>query len=153
MKNSFYLVIPPQENKPERSVFFEEKSLQSWINELPLANPGLTTRLLSDLVREFNRLKIKPQFRLDALEILRSSFLNTEEYLRFRLVKEGFPKREDDQKIFNILVDIEKEFTLGYWIVVKELTHRKINWLQGKSVVLSLQRVIPFKRQNKKRLQ
>ena len=142
MKNSFYLVIPAQQNIPERTRLFEEKALQHWIDELPIANPGLSTRLLFDLLKEFNSLVMNPQFRLDALELLRASVLSTEDYLRFRLTKEGFPKSEDEQKIFNVLVEIEKEFTLGYWIAVKELTHRDIGWFQGKHVALSIQRAI-----------
>lgn len=142
MKNSFYLVIPAQQEAPERSRLFEEKALQHWIDELPIANPGLSTRLLFDLLKEFNSLRMSAQFRLDALELLRASFLNTEDYLRFRLIKEGFPKSEDEQKIFNVLVGIEKEFTLGYWIAVKELTRREVGWFQGKHVALSIQRVL-----------
>ena len=142
MKNSFYLVIPEQQDIPERSRLFEEKALQRWIDELPIANPGLSTRLLFDLLKEFNSLTMSAQFRLDALELLGASFLSTEDYLRFRLIKEGFPKSEDEQKIFNVLVGIEKEFTLGYWIAVKELTHREIGWFQGKHVALSIQRAL-----------
>lgn len=142
MKNSFYLVIPAQQDIPERKRLFEEKALQHWIDELPIANPGLSTRLLFDLLKEFNTLKFGAQFRLDALELLRASFLSTEDYLRFRLTKEGFPKSEDEQKIFHVLVEIEREFTLGYWIAVKELTRREIGWFQGKYVALSIQRAI-----------
>lgn len=142
MKNSFYLVIPEQQNIPERSRLFEEKSLRHWIEELPVANPGLSTRLLFDLLKELNSLVMNAQFRLDALEMLRSSFLSTEDYLRYRLVKEAFPKSEDEHKIFHVLVEMEKEFTLGYWIAAKELTRRDIGWFQGKSVTLSIQRVL-----------
>ena len=142
MKNSFYLVIPAQQDIPERKRLFEERALQHWIDELPIANPGLSTRLLFDLLKEFNTLVMNAQFRLDALELLRASFLSTEDYLRFRLTKEGFPKSEDEQKIFHVLVEIEREFTLGYWITVKELTHREIGWFQGKYVAMSIQRTI-----------
>ena len=142
MKNSFYLVIPAQQDIPERSRLFEEKALQHWINELPIANPGLATRLLLDLLKEFNSLSMSAQFRLGALELLRSSYLSTGEQLRFRLTKQGFPRSEDEQKIFNILIEIEKEFTLGYWIVVKELTRREVGWFQGRHVALSIQRTI-----------
>ncbi|MGR9116830.1 MAG: hypothetical protein ACU85E_13775 [Gammaproteobacteria bacterium] len=142
MKNSFYLIIPAQQEIPERIRLFEEKALQQWIDELPIANPGLSTRLLFDLLKEFNSLKMSAQSRLDALELLRPSFLSTEDYLRFRLTKDGFPKTEDEQKIFHVLVEIEKEFTLGYWIAVKEMTRREVGWFQGKHVALSLHRAI-----------
>ncbi|GAB4263705.1 MAG: hypothetical protein Kow0065_14430 [Methylomicrobium sp.] len=142
MKNSFFLVIPAQQNIPERSRIFEDKALQHWIDELPVANPGLSTRLVYDLLKEFNGLVIGPQERLDALEKLSFSVFSIEDYLRFRLMKDGFPKGEDEQKIFNVLVAIEREFALGYWIVVKELTRRSLGWFQGKNVPLAIQRAL-----------
>ncbi|WP_431064236.1 hypothetical protein [Methylotuvimicrobium sp.] len=142
MKNSFFLVIPAQQNIPERLRIFEEKALKHWLDELPVANPGLSTRLIYDFLKEFNSLAMSAQTRLDALEILSFRVSSVEEYLRFRLMQEGFPKEPDEHKIFNVLIAIEKEFTLGYWIVVKELTRRSLGWFQGKSAPLSIQRAI-----------
>ena len=82
------------------------------------------------------------QLRLDALELMRPKVLIIEDYLRSRLIKAAFPKEENDLKILQVLASLEREFTIGYWIVLKELTHRKISWFQGKSLVLSLQRCI-----------
>lgn len=142
MKNSFYLVIPAQTDIPERKRVFEEKALQRWLDELPVANPGLSTRLIYDLLKEFNGLSLSAQLRLEALEILSFRVSSIEDYLRFRLMKEGFPKGEDELKIFNVLIAIEKEFALGYWIVVKELTRRNVSWFQGKNAPLAIQRAI-----------
>ncbi len=142
MKNSFFLVIPKRQNNPQRLIDFQAKSIQHWISELPAGNPGLATRLLHDFIIESNTIEMPSELRLEALEQLRSSVLATEDSLRFRLIKSGFPKEENDHKILNVLVAIEKEYTLGYWIVVKELTQKSIGWLQGKNVTLALQRCI-----------
>lgn len=142
MKNSFYLVIPEQKEIPEKVRLFEEKALQPWIDELPVANPGLSTRLLFDLMKSFNALKTTSQARFDALEMLRTPFLIIEDYLRSRLIKYGFPKSQDDQQIFNVLVSLEKEMALGYWIVVKELTRRDLSWFQGKNIGSSIQKAM-----------
>ena len=142
MKNSFFLVIPEQNKNPDLLKSFEEIALQQWIMELPTANPGLATRLLFDLLKEFTRLDMDTQKRLAALEMLRPSYLIIEEYLRSRLIKIGFPKGEDEKKIQNVLVSIEKEFTIGYWIVARELTKRNISWFKGKNIALAIQRVM-----------
>ncbi|EIC29380.1 hypothetical protein [Methylomicrobium album] len=142
MKNSFYLVIPKQENNPQRTKEYEAKPLQQWINELPAANPGLATRLVHDLIIEFNTLAISADLRIAALEQLRPSILAIEENLLSRLTKTGFPKEENDQKIFNVLVSIEKELTLSYWIVLKELSQKTFGWFQGKQLPLALHRCI-----------
>lgn len=142
MKNSFYLVIPKQLTVNKRLKEYETKALQHWIAELPAANPGLVTRLIHDFIIEFNTIQMGAQLRLDALELLRPSVIALEDYLRARLIKTGFPKEENDIKILNLLVSIEKEFTIGYWIVLKELTQRDIGWFQGKNAALSIQRTI-----------
>jgi len=142
VKNSFFLVIPAQQKNPTRLKEFEAKALQHWIAELPTANPGLATRLLHDFLIDFNAVEMKIQLRLDALELLSSSVHDIEDYLRSRLIKAGFPKEDNDKKILSILVSIEKEFTLGYWMVLKELTKRDVGWFQGKNAALAIQRCI-----------
>jgi len=142
VKNSFYLVIPKQEDNPQRIKEYEARPLQQWIDELPAANPGLATRLLHDLIIEFNTLSVSAELRMAALEQLRPSFLAIEENLRSRLTKTGFPKEENDQKIFGVLISIEKELTLSYWIVLKELSQKHFGWFQGKQLPLALHRCI-----------
>ncbi len=142
MKSSYYLVIPKQQDYPQRLRDFETRALQQWIDELPTANPGLATRLIHDFVAELNNIRMSAQLRLDALELLRPSVLIIEDYLRDRLIKTGFPKEENHIKILNVLASIEKSFTIGYWIVLKELTQRNVSWLQGKNVTLAIQRTM-----------
>jgi len=142
VKNSFFLVIPTQQNNPLRLKEFEAKALQHWVAELPTANPGLATRLLHDFLIDFNTIEMTVQLRLEALELLRPSVHVIEDYLRSRLIKAGFPKEENDKKILTVLIAIEKEFTIGYWMVLKELTKRSAGWFQGKNTALAIQRCI-----------
>ncbi len=142
MKNSFFLVIPEQKHDPDLLISFEEASLTQWLAELPAANPSLSTRLFHDLLIEMNSVAMPAQNRLDALELLRPNFLTIEDYLRSRLIKSGFPKSANDIKIMEVLVSIEKQFAIAYWMIVRELTRRDIGWFQGKSVALAIQRTI-----------
>jgi cyclic-di-GMP-binding protein len=142
VKNSFFLVIPAQETKPERLKELEPKALEQWLSELPTANPGLATKLIQDFIGDFNALKMPHQLRLDVLEQIRPKVLIIEDYLRSRLIRTAFPKEENDLKILQVLASIEREFTIGYWIVLKELSGRQVSWFQGKSLALTLQRCI-----------
>lgn len=142
MKTSFFLVIPAQQNNPLRLKEFEAKALRHWVAELPTANPSLATRLLHDFLIDFNAIDMAVQLRLDALELLSSSVHVIEDYLRSRLITAGFPKEENDNKILSVLTSIEREFTIGYWMVVKELTKRDVGWFQGKNAALAIQRSI-----------
>jgi len=142
VKNSFFLVIPDQQKNPEQLLLFQEAALQNWLVELPTANPGLATRLLFDLILQSNKLQMGTEMRLQALETLRPSYLVMEDYLRSRLSKIGFPKGENEQKIHSVLISLEKQFAIGYWIVVRDLTRKNGSWFQGKNTALSIQRVM-----------
>jgi len=142
VKNSFFLVIPAQQSDPELLSPYEKEAVNQWILELPTANPSLSTRLLYDFIEGFNKIEMPAQQRLETLELLRPSFLVIEDFLRSRLIVSGFPKGENEQKIFNVLILIEKNFTIGYWMVIRELTHRDAGWFQGKNVALAIQRTI-----------
>jgi len=142
LKSSYFLVIPEQQNNPQRLRDFETRALQQWIDEIPTANPGLATRLIHDFLTEANTIQMSVQLRLDSLELVRPSVLVIEDYLRDRLIKTGFPKEENHIKILNVLTLIEKAFTIGYWTILKELTQRGFNWFQGKNVALAIQRTM-----------
>jgi cyclic-di-GMP-binding protein len=142
VKNSFFLVIPRQQNEPKRLKEFETKALQQWLDELPAANLGLATRLIHDFVIEMNKLTMPSQVRLDALERIRPNVIVIEDFLQDRLIKAGFPKEDNEKKIFDVLISIQKECAIGYWCILKELTHRDAGWFKGKNTALATQRCI-----------
>ncbi|MDD5276698.1 MAG: hypothetical protein PHR16_11530 [Methylovulum sp.] len=142
MKHSFFLVIPKQTHNPQRIKEFEESILKQWISQLPIANAALASRLIYDFILEFNGLRMSAQLRLEVLELLRPSFLVIEDYLRSRLVKSGFPKDSNDQKALKLLVALQRQVTIGYWIALKEITDHDVGWFQGKIAALSIHRSI-----------
>ena len=87
MKNSFFLVIPAQQQNPELLATYEKAVVNQWVSELPSANPSLATRLLYDFIEGINSVQMPPQQRLEVLEILRPHFLTIEDYLRSRGVE------------------------------------------------------------------
>jgi hypothetical protein len=142
VKNSFFLIIPPQRKSAEHSKPFKESALRQWVEQLPTANPSLATRLFHDIVVDFNQIEMESTARLEALEILRPSYIIIEDYLRSRLMQSSFPKTAGDQKIMDILIAIEREFTLSYWMVVRDLTRKEGNWFQSRNIARSIQRSI-----------
>lgn len=142
MKNSFFLVIPKQKSDPQLMATFSDAALAQWIEELPTANPSLATRLFQELLIDFISLEMDSIKRLSVLELLKPSFLIIEDYLRSRLIQSGFPKSETERKIFAVLIELERHFTIGYWNVVRELTRKETGWLKGKNQVLSIQKTM-----------
>jgi len=142
LKHSFFLVIPKQKNNPQRLKELEESILKQWISQLPIANAALASRLIYDFILEFNGLRMPAQLRLETLELLRPSFLTIEDYLYSKLVKSGFPKDSNDHKALKLLVALQRQITIGYWIALKEITSNNIGWFQGKNAALSIHRSI-----------
>lgn len=121
---------------------FEEKFLQQWISQLPVANPGLSTRLLYDLILEMNSLVMPPEFRMDSFELLQPVFRMVDGYLRSKILKGIFPKDLSEQKALALLVEVERQFTIGYWIAAKAFTGRHTGWFKGKQYALSVHRCL-----------
>ncbi|MBS3964785.1 MAG: hypothetical protein KGZ80_09885 [Methylomonas sp.] len=142
MKNSFFLVIPEQHKNAQQLLSFSESALRQWLSQLPTANPALATRLFQDLLLAMIAVEMPPVDRLNALELLRPQFLNIEDYLRSRLMQTGFPKSENDKKIFFVLVALEKQLAIGYWSVVRDMTRREVGWLQARSLAQAMQRTV-----------
>ncbi|MFA5982735.1 MAG: hypothetical protein WC782_01865 [Methylococcaceae bacterium] len=142
MKNSFYLIIPAQQSNPTRLKQFEEKALQQWLNHFPVANLSLASRLLHDLIIDANTIEMDVQIRLDALEMLRPNVSMIEEYLRSKFIGTGYPKEDNEKKVFDVLIAIERQFTIGYWMVLKQLSQRQSSWFQGKTITLAIHRCI-----------
>jgi len=142
VKNSFFLVIPEQQASPDLLASYEKERVSQWIMALPTANPSLSTRLFFDYIEGFNKVIMPAQQRLEILEMLRASFLVIEDFLRSRLLVAGFPKGENEKKVFNVLILIEKIFTIGYWIALRELTRRGASWFESRHIALAIQRTI-----------
>ncbi len=142
MKNSFYLVIPEQNKNNEFLLSYDKASVNQWVSSLPVTNPNLAAQLFYDFVKKYNATEASLQERLQVLELLRPCFFKIKRSLCPQLIGSGFPKGDEEKHIVELLVSIEKEFTLGYWLVVREITHRNIKWLQGKNAAIAIQRTI-----------
>ncbi|NOQ13695.1 MAG: hypothetical protein GQ583_04345, partial [Methyloprofundus sp.] len=142
MRNSFFLIIPEQREDSASLKLYEEMALKQWIDDLPVANVSLATRLLHDFIVQGNKLAMSPAKRLAYLELIRTSYLVMEDEMRSRLLRSGFPKSDMEHKTYSILVSIERELAISYWIIVKKQTHRQLSWFQSKDATLAIQRLI-----------
>ena len=142
MRSSFFLVIPNQRHSEELLKAYKDSALRQWLQELPSANYGLSVQLFYDLIVDFNKTEMNACFRMDALEIMRPFFLGIQEYLRSRLTDTGFPKTDNIKKIFKVLIAVQREFAISYWMVTKELTKKNVGWMKGKETTLAMQRLM-----------
>jgi len=138
VKNSFFLIIPEQREDLVSLKLYEEVALQQWIDDLPVANVSLATRLLHDFIEQGNKLVMSPRKRMAYLELIRTSYLVMEDEMRSRLMTGGFPKSEMEHKTYSILVSMERELAIAYWIIVKSQARRQLGWFQSKEAALAI---------------
>ncbi|MDE1960764.1 MAG: hypothetical protein KGH80_04130 [Xanthomonadaceae bacterium] len=135
----------PERHVPRRNSFASDaKSLRKWLAQMPLANPGATARLLISALRETNQLRIDPQQRIDALEMLREPVGNIIAVLVKQVLGDSFPLPPQKQQLGQLAQDFEHELALGYCAAIYDLCAPAgaVPFLRGKSVALALTRAI-----------
>ena len=135
----------PERHAPAKTSFATDaKSLRQWIAQLPLANPGATARLLIGALREMNQLRVDPQQRLDALELLRPHVDRVVETLIKQVIGDSFPLPPQKQKLGELAQDFEHELALGYCATVFDFCAPAgaVPFLRGKPVMLALVRAL-----------
>ena len=135
----------PERHAPAKTSFATDaKSLRQWIARLPLANPGATARLLIGALREMNQLRIDPQQRLDALELLRPEVGRTVATLGKQVIGDCFPLPPQKSKLGELAQDFEHELALGFCAVVYDLCAPAgaVPFMRGKPVTLAMARAL-----------
>jgi hypothetical protein len=135
----------PERHAPAKTSFSTDaKVLRQWLAQLPLANPGATARLLIGALREMNQLRIEPQQRLDALEMLRPQVDRIVATLIKQVIGDSFPLPPQKQKLGELAQDFEHELAMGYCATVYDFCAPAgaVPFLRGKSVTLALTRAL-----------
>ncbi|MEO8803674.1 MAG: hypothetical protein ABI304_07400 [Rudaea sp.] len=135
----------PERYAPTKTSFAcDGKSLRNWLTQLPLANPGATARLLIGALREMNQLRVDPQQRLDALELLRGPIDQIVATLSRQVLGDRFPLPAQKLKLGQLAQDFEHEMALGYRSVICDLCGPAgaVPFLRGKAAGLALTRAI-----------
>lgn len=135
----------PERYAPTKTSFAcDGKSLRGWLTQLPLANPGATARLLIGALREMNQLRVDPQQRLDALEMLRAPVDQIVATLSRQVLGDRFPLPAQKLKLGQLAQDFEHEMALGYRSVVYDLCAPAgaVPFMRGKVAALALTRAI-----------
>jgi hypothetical protein len=135
----------PERHAPAKTSFATDaKSLRQWIAQLPLANPGATARLLIGGLREMNQLRLEPQQRLEALELLRPEVDRVVATLGKQVIGDCFPLPPQKRKLGELAQDFEQELSLGYCAAIFDFCAPAgaVPFLRGKSVTLGLARAL-----------
>ncbi|HVJ63232.1 MAG TPA: hypothetical protein VM555_11045 [Tahibacter sp.] len=135
----------PERHAPGKGDFATDaKSLRAWLSHLPLANPQATTRQLLDALMLMNRLRIDPQQRLDALELLRGPVEQVVGTLDRQVLMESFPLQPAKLQFARSVQDFERELATGYGQTLYDFCAPagKVPFLKGKPVALAATRAL-----------
>jgi hypothetical protein len=135
----------PERHPPFRDDFATDaKAVRNWLNHLPLANPAATSRQLLDALMVMNRMRIEPQQRLDALELLRGPVLQVIGSIDRQILLESFPLAPAKLQQARTAQDFEREIALGYVQILYDFCAPagKVPFLKGKSVAIAAVRAL-----------
>lgn len=135
----------PERHPPFRDDFATDaRAVRNWLNHLPLANPAATSRQLLDALMVMNRMRIEPQQRLDALELLRGPVLQVIGSIDRQILLESFPLAPAKLQQARTAQDFEREIGLGYVQILYDFCNPagKVPFLKGKSVAMAAVRAL-----------
>lgn len=103
----------------DASSFFtcDEHSVQRWVDELPRANLGETTRQLYQALNELNRVRLLPPTRQSLLDILRSPIYQVSNALAKHYLNQAIVLPDQARKVVNLAETLHQQLACGYTIV------------------------------------
>ena len=113
-----------------------------WVDNLPLANVGESSRQLYQAIIEFNKLGIAPPLRCQLLEILRPPIEFVCKELSKHFLNQSVVLTEKQQKIANLAQTIQIHLATGYKIVLMESIEHLANDKHRKQFIHAAHRVM-----------
>ena len=95
-------------------------SVKKWIDALPMANIGETTRLLFEALTDLNHQDIAAQQRFKTLELLYRPVRYVTERMKKHFVGQPLPPSPGSLKIANLSREISHALATGYKVLVME---------------------------------
>lgn len=111
------LKVPRQEL--DRCQYFacDEEAVRQWVEQLPIANLGQTTRQLYQALLEFNQVRLLPAKRLAILEILRTPIYYVTRGLAKHYLNQPIVLPDQPRKVAELAQTLHQQMATGYTIV------------------------------------
>lgn len=138
------LQIPTRHEPVSGSRDIRPKKIEEWINGLPLANLGETSRQVYNALIEINALDIHSEDRQRVLEQLRPTTHYVADALKKHYVGHAFPLSPKNRKVARLAREILNEMATGYKIVIIEAASDNESRKDSKALVTALHRAIRY---------
>jgi len=111
----------PNRTAPKNGSFNSKAaSVNEWINRLPMANIGETTRLLFEALTDLNQQDIPAQQRFRALEMLRKPVQFVTDHMKKHFVAQPLPLAPRNLKVARLCRELTHTLATGYKVIVME---------------------------------
>lgn len=97
------------------------RQLKTWVDGLPMANIGETSRQLYHAIIEFNQLKISDASRLEILDLIRGPIHFVCTQLNNKYLNQGVVLDEQQRKVANLAQALQTHLAIGYKIVIQHM--------------------------------
>ena len=139
------LRVPHQDLDAPSAFDANEQALAGWINALPKANIGQTTRLLYQAIAELNRTRLLPEKRLTLLEMLRPHLHLVCRSLSKHFLNQPIVIPEQAARVAKLAHTLNQQLAEGYNIVSAQVAAMGLRTgarHPDDTVALALQRAI-----------
>lgn len=141
-----YLNVPAQSQTTLSFCEPNPKHLKHWVESLPMANIGETSRQLYHAIIELNQLTISDVARLELLDLIRDSIHFVCAQLNKKYLNQGLVLTEKNKKIANLAQALQTHLATGYKIVVQHALGQgtlKTKSVLAKSLHRALSELLP----------
>ncbi len=136
-----YLKVPEQTQTTLTFCDPTSRQLKAWVESLPMANVGETSRQLYHAIIEFNQLKISDAARLELMDMVRTPIHFVCQQLNNRYLNQGVVLDEQQRKVANLAQALQTHLAIGYKIIIKHLVDQN-NTRQKNIIARAVHRAI-----------
>ncbi|MCU7845175.1 MAG: hypothetical protein KZQ93_15205 [Candidatus Thiodiazotropha sp. (ex Monitilora ramsayi)] len=144
VSNPIGLRIPEQLPPKGNPFFLNDKEMNAWVEQLPIANIGETARQLFQALRTFNRTRIPSKRRLQSAEYFRNPLSYISENLSKHYLDCGFPLSEKAYKVAVLNRELHSGLATAYKAVVVELLMENPGKPDRKLLLQAIHRCISY---------
>lgn len=140
--NPLGIKIPKQIYPSGSSFSTQPKKVELWLNSLPKAHLGETSRQIYSALLEINRIQMVPTKRVELLTLLMPSIRYVMRALKAHYVGKSFPLTGKNRKVADLAREINSECAIGFKIVVENIVTTDDVPPQNKLIGLSIYNAI-----------
>lgn len=119
--NRIGLRIPTQQPPTGTPFYLSDKALSAWVEQLPIANVGETSKQIFNALREFNRTLIPSRRRLQSVDYFHQPISYIAASLSKHYMGRGFPLREKSYKIAILNRELHSGMATAYKSAIIDL--------------------------------